>query len=69
MTIYLVLDEYEQRDGYFGYDLAFENRKDAEKAAETLREKADGKSYHDVFEISTDYTLEGYLAEHYGDET
>ena len=47
--IYLVLDEYEQRDGYFGYNEAFLDIDDAKEFAEFMRKLTGGD--HDVFPI------------------
>lgn len=66
-TLFMVLDEYEQRDGYFGYDIAFDNREEAEKAA-TLLKKLNKGGCHDVFEVSSNASLHDFISEMYGED-
>ncbi len=60
--VYLVLDECEQRDGYFGYDAAFTDKKEADKLAKYLAEKTGGN--HDVFELYFYKDAQEFIDEH-----
>lgn len=59
MKVYIVVDEYEQRDGYFGLDAIFFNLEDAEAEAKRLikynKEEYSEDTNHDVFS----YTVKG----------
>lgn len=54
IPVYIVVDQYEQRDGYFGLDAIFLNEGDAKKEAERLikynKEEYGEDTNHDVFE-------------------
>lgn len=52
--IYLVLDEYEDNDGYFTYSAAFEKEEEANKFKDLIIEHNRKRGYetnHDVFPV------------------